>query len=103
MEYIEDQLSDIPDIRSRKMFGEYALYVGEKVVALVCDDMLFVKVTDRGSKFVGMDFPRGFPYPNAKAAYQIDADRLEDRGWLTELIRITASELFLSRSKKRRI
>jgi len=26
------------------MFGEYALYCGDKVVALVCDDQLFVKI-----------------------------------------------------------
>ncbi len=32
-------------LTSRKMFGEYALYLGEKVVALVCDDTLFIKPT----------------------------------------------------------
>ena len=35
---------DLP-LTSRKMFGEYALYLGEKVVALVCDDTLFLKPT----------------------------------------------------------
>jgi TfoX/Sxy family transcriptional regulator of competence genes len=35
---------DLP-LTSRKMFGEYALYLGEKVVALVCDDTLFIKPT----------------------------------------------------------
>lgn len=35
---------DLP-LTSRKMFGEYALYLGEKVVALVCDGTLFIKPT----------------------------------------------------------
>ncbi len=41
------------EARARKMFGEYALYVDGKVVALVCDDHLFVKLTEPGTKFVG--------------------------------------------------
>ena len=32
----------------RKMFGEYALYLDGRVVALVCDNMLFVKPTAAG-------------------------------------------------------
>ena len=47
-EFILDQLSAVPNVRVRKMFGEYALYCDEKVVALICDDQLFVKtVRDR--------------------------------------------------------
>jgi DNA transformation protein len=44
-EFILDQLSAVPNVRVRKMFGEYALYCDEKVVALICDDQLFVKIT----------------------------------------------------------
>ena len=32
------------------MFGEYALYVGDRVVALVADDQLFVKNTNAAAK-----------------------------------------------------
>jgi len=45
IDFILDQLSALPKIRARKMFGEYALYCDEKVVALVCDDQLFIKIT----------------------------------------------------------
>lgn len=93
IEYIEDQLSDVPNIRSRKMFGEYALYCEDKVVALVCDDMLFVKRTDVGEAFVGDRFEEGIPYPGAKPAMRIDEDLIEDREWLGELIAITESVL----------
>ena len=42
IDFLLDQLGAVPGVRARKMFGEYALYCGEKVVALVCDDQLFV-------------------------------------------------------------
>lgn len=102
IEYIEDQLAGIEGVRSRKMFGEYALYVGEKVVALVCDDTLFVKITDAGCAFVGADFPEGLPYPGAKPAFEVDEDRIEDRDWLVELIRITESASPLPKPRKKR-
>ena len=50
--FLLDQLRSIPGVRARKMFGEYALYCGEKVVALVCDDQLFVKMTEAGKALV---------------------------------------------------
>lgn len=39
--FLREQLGD--QIRTRKMFGEYAVYAGGKTVALLCDDALFVK------------------------------------------------------------
>lgn len=100
IEYIEDQLSDIPGIRSRKMFGEYALYVGDKVVALVCDDTLFVKITEAGKEFIGSSYEEGFAYPGAKVSMKINPDLIEDREWLSKFIRITQEHL--PKSKKRK-
>lgn len=99
IEYIEDQLSDVQNIRSRKMFGEYALYCEEKVVALICDDTLFVKKTDEGESFVGDRYEEDIPYPGAKPAMRIDEDLIEDREWLAELIRLTEAALPASKSK----
>lgn len=100
MEYMEDQLADVSGVRSRKMFGEYALYVGDKVVALVCDDMLYVKITDPGREYVGERYEEGIAYPGAKPSILIDADLVEDREWLSELIRITEAALPESKPKK---
>lgn len=102
IEYIEDQLADVPEVHSRKMFGEYALYVGDKVVALVCDDMLYVKITDPGKVYAGERSAEGIAYPGAKPSMQIDDDSLEDREWLAELIRITALALPDPKPKKAR-
>jgi DNA transformation protein len=53
IEFLLDQLSGLPRVRARKMFGEYALYCDDKVVALVCDNQLFVKMTPGGKKLLG--------------------------------------------------
>jgi DNA transformation protein and related proteins len=100
IEYILDQLSAIPDIRARKMFGEYALYAGDVVVALVCDDTLFVKITDAGKAHLGTHYTEGFAYPGAKASIQISGDLLEDREWLVELILLTRDHLPKAKQKK---
>lgn len=102
LEYIEDQLSAIPEIRSRKMFGEYALYCGDKVIALVCDNTLFVKSTEAGKVFAGERYAEGIAYPGAKPSMRIDEEWIEDREWLAELIRITEAALPIPKSKKRR-
>ena len=43
--YICDQVGIVGQISFRKMFGEYLIYCHGKVVALVCDNQLFVKPT----------------------------------------------------------
>lgn len=91
--FILDQLASLPRVRAGKMFGEYALYCGEKVVGLVCDDQLFVKITDPGKAFVGARYAEGFAYPGAKASILVGADELDDSERLTELVRLTAAAL----------
>lgn len=91
VEFLADQMAGAGEISHRKMFGEFAVYCAGKVVALVCDNKLFVKPTPGGRKHVGTPV-EGFPYPGAKPWLWIE-DAFEDREWLAELIRITASEV----------
>ncbi|MHA3723452.1 TfoX/Sxy family protein [Leucobacter sp. HY1910] len=92
MEFLTDQLSALPGVRTRKMFGEYCLYYDEKPVAFVCDDELFVKPTDAGRDYLGT--PDEAPaYPGSKPYFRVSGDRWEDRDWLTELISRTAAAL----------
>jgi DNA transformation protein len=74
------------------MFGEYGLYCDGKMVALVCDDQLFVKPTAAGKTFIGK-VREGLPYPGAKPWFLIGGDRCEDSEWLSELVRLTEREL----------
>ena len=102
IEFLLDQLGAVQGMRARKMFGEYALYCGEKVVALVCDDQLFVKLTAPGKALVGKRYAEGFAYPGAKASLLVGADDLEDHERLAELIRVTAAALPSPKPKKRK-
>jgi TfoX/Sxy family transcriptional regulator of competence genes len=79
------------------MSGEYALYSDGKVVALVCDNQVFIKQTPGGRAFIGR-VTEAPAYTGAKMRFLID--RLDDREWISELIRITARELPEVKSKK---
>ena len=92
VDFILEQLSDAGDVSARKMFGEYAIYRRDKVVALFCDDQLFVKPTVSGKAFIGK-VKEAPPYPGAKPCYLISGDRCEDGEWLSELMLITEREL----------
>lgn len=83
------------------MFGEYAIYCNEKVVALVCDDQLFVKPTTAGKAFV-TNYIESPPYPGAKPYLLISGEMWEDSEWLVELFKVTASELPLPKKKPRK-
>lgn len=60
---------------ARKMFGEYALYADGKVVALVCDNTLFVKITPQSSELEDV-CEKGPPYPGAKDYYVVEESQL---------------------------
>ncbi len=94
-----DQMREAGTITFRKMFGEYAVYNKGKVVALVCDDKLFVKPTEAGRAFIG-DATEAPAYPGAKPSFLIE-EQIEDREWLCELIRITEKELPEPKPKKK--
>jgi TfoX/Sxy family transcriptional regulator of competence genes len=91
IDYIVDQLREVGQIRYRKMFGEYALYCDEKVVALICDNQLFIKPTLAGRAMIGKPHEAP-PYPSAKLHFLVD-DKLDNHAWLANLIRLTADEL----------
>lgn len=75
IEHLLDALAPLP-LSARKMFGEYALYLDGKVVALVCDDQLFLKPTP-GALAALPGCPQGHPYPGAKP-HLLATDALDD-------------------------
>ncbi len=98
-DFILEQLSGLSDVSTRKMFGEYALYCDGKVVGLICDDQLFIKITDTGKEFVGKNYVEGTPYPGAKPWMLIDD--LDDQETLQKLVKLTSDVLPLPKRKKR--
>ncbi len=99
VDYIVEQMEEAGEIRSRKMFGEYAVYCNGKVVALICDNRLLVRPTEAGRAFIGQ-VEEDFPYPGAKPHFLI-RDGFEDREWIGELIRITEKETPEPKSKRK--
>lgn len=93
------QMKAAGNIRAKKMFGEYGVYCDEKIVALVCDDQLFVKPTDAGEQFLG-EVLEGLPYPGAKPYFLIPKEKWSDKNWLAKLIQLTAAELPLPKKKR---
>ena len=98
VDFILDQLSEAEEITDKKMFGEYALYSGTKLFALVCDNKLYIKPTEGGRKFIKKVVEES-PYPGAKPSFLIE-DKVEDRDWLQKLVQITVAELPEPKPKK---
>jgi TfoX/Sxy family transcriptional regulator of competence genes len=76
IEYAAAQAAGCGDVRYRKMFGEYMVYVNNKPILLVCDNCVFVKMLPCLDELM-RNAERGFPYSGAKEHYILDIDNAE--------------------------
>lgn len=74
--YVCEQMEGIGAIRSRKMFGEYMIYVNDKPVVMVCDDTVFIKMRPCLEELLS-ECSAGLPYEGAKEHYILDPDDRE--------------------------
>lgn len=91
VEFVVDQVRHAGEIRYKKMFGEYALYCDDKVVAFLCDNQFFLK-PHPDLKAQLMSVNEAPPYPGAKNYYLL-SDELDQPEQLSALIRL-AAQLF---------
>ena len=91
VDYVTEQLGLGARLTHKKMFGEYALYLDDKVVAFACDNSLFIKPTEAATK-LAPDLPQRPPYPGAKD-YPVADELLDDGDELRRLIIATADAL----------
>ena len=92
--YLLDQLTQLGTrVRTRKMFGEYAMCCDEKVVALICDNQLFLKITPASTLYLGEKSKLGSPYPGAKDHHLIGGEIIENKDAFASLIIATAESL----------
>ena len=82
------------------MFGEYGIWCDGKIVALICDNKLFMKPTEAGRAFIG-NVVEAPPYPGAKNSFLIE-ERIDDKEWLSELVRLTDNELPAPKPRKKK-
>ncbi len=81
VEFVCDQLKGNYSVRSKKMFGEYMIYINGKPILLLCDNTVFVKILPPIALLMA-EAERGYPYQGAKEHYVLD---VEDRE-LTEKV-----------------
>jgi len=98
VEYVCEQAALPRALSYRRMFGEYALYLDGKVVALACDNQLFLKPTDAARRILAR-VNEGFPYPGAKPHFRLD-DELDQPQVLQRLLLATADALPLPKPRK---
>lgn len=87
--FVCEQIRGVGNIRYRKMFGDYMIYLNDKPVLLVCDDTPYVKICEETTALME-DASTGYPYDGAKLHYVLDVENEElSRLVLTSLERIT--------------
>ncbi len=99
VKFVVDHIENAGVISYRKMFGEYAVYCEGKIVALICDNRLFIKPTKAGELFIG-EVVESPPYPGAKPSFLIE-EQIEDKDWISTLVRLTEKELPEPKPKKK--
>lgn len=99
VQYIADQCSGAGEIVAKKMFGDYGIYCNGKIFGLVCDDCFYLKPTETGRKMLKVVDLRP-PYEGAKDYFYISD--VDDRDYLSALVRETYKELPEPKLKKKR-
>lgn len=88
IEYVMDQMHDFDGVRSRKMFGEYMVYINDKPILLVCDNTVMVKKLP-AIKELMKDAECAFPYDGAREHYILDLESPQAKDVITMLEEIT--------------
>ncbi len=90
LDFILDQLSDLPDITCRSMMGEYILYCRGRIFGGIYDDRLLIKDVPAAREHMP-EAPLEIPYEGAKP--MLLAEDVDSRKSLTELVKAMYPEL----------
>lgn len=99
IEFVCDQIRGTGDIRYKKMFGEYMVYINDKPILLVCDSTVFVKQLAEIKEQM-QDAEVGCPYQGAKPYYILD---IEDTELCQTVIAILEKVIPVPVPKKKRV
>lgn len=100
VETVISQIEDAGEITAKSMFGEYGIFSNGKIFALICDNQLFMKPTKGGRVFIN-NVVEAPPYKGSKLCFLI-GDKINDKNWLSELVRITVDELPEPKPKRKK-
>jgi len=90
VQFIADQCGGSGEIVTKKMFGDYGIYCDGKIFGLICDNRFYLKPTEAARALLRLEELRP-PYEGAKDYFYI-AD-VDDRDYLSELVRVTCRAL----------
>ena len=65
IDFVCSQLEGVGVIRTKRMFGDWMIYIDEKPIILACDNICYVKIT-------------GYPYDGAKEHYILDIEHKDE-------------------------
>ena len=90
LDFIMEQLSELEEISSRKMMGDYIIYYRGKIIGGIYDDRFLVKDTESAREMIP-DAVRELPYDGAKEMLLVR--NLEDRDYLRRLVEAMYEDL----------
>lgn len=97
LEFVLEQLSELDDITSRAMMGEYVLYYQGKVFGGIYDNRFLVKPT-KSAVALMPDAQSELPYEGAKPMLLVD--NIEDKAFLKKLVEIMSADLPQPKKRK---
>ena len=100
VQYIVDQCSGAGEIVVKKMMGDYCIYCDGILFGLICDNNLYIKVTEPGKVLLKEVVLRP-PYDGARDYFYITD--VDDRDYLARLIKATLPALPKPKVKKKPI
>ena len=97
IEFVCSALAPLGVVRSRKMMGDYVIYLNDKCVITACDNMAFVKKLPCIADLMA-DAECGCPYKGAKEAYILD---FQDRQKVLRVIEMLWEDLPFPKSRRK--
>ena len=97
LEFVLEQLSELDDITSRAMMGEYVLYYQGKVFGGIYDNRFLVKPTKSAVQLMP-DAQSELPYEGAKPMLLVD--NIEDKAFLKKLVETMSADLLQPKKRK---
>lgn len=88
LDFILEQLSELPGITYRQMMGEYIIYYRGKIVGGIYDDRFLLKPVPAALEYLT---EYEVPYPGAKPMLLVD--NVDDRKLLGKLINAVYAQL----------
>lgn len=76
IEFLCSQIEGVGVVRTRKMFGDWCIYIDEKPLVLACDNTAYVKMHPAIADLMD-EAETGFPYEGAREHYILDIDHRE--------------------------